>query len=379
MKTSSNAAVQSLKDQAGRLSTYLSAQGLSLSRTQSLEAMSRAVHAKPWNTVRAGLKSKEVAPAAKPGHKRYVQFSCAAHNGARQPLSVTANLTFGSLVMSVNLNTVLDEMPDDLVLALIEGEAGRWPEIYRRIESQSDGLFKGQTAEATQLAFATTFGDGMGLWVKAFRPHLLWAYMASKEFESLAQARSLHQCYVDEDPDQPGLWVYVMNGEGCDYSFDSRLQAELALCDKLSQRCHELKHAQDWEHLLTVRAGSGRCEDLPAAGSPLRVAGRLDEDTGELLYLEKGPLSTRELQRITDFGRYSLDIAVPVDVWELASQDLEWLNDQVSEHITGSICDLEDLAYRRADTCVQTEASPPQQVWIRVSAQWTPVDADFPD
>ncbi len=51
--TTKNAHTQHVKDQAQRLAAYLQSQSVPISRTQSLEAISRANHGKPWNVVQA--------------------------------------------------------------------------------------------------------------------------------------------------------------------------------------------------------------------------------------------------------------------------------------------------------------------------------------
>ncbi len=370
MKAIKNPLQQRVKEQAGRLVDYLGTQGIQLSRTQSIEAIARSVHGKPWNTVKT--LQAEAQPASRPDGSAAVYLSCQTLDGQRVPVSVVANLEYGSLVMSVNLNAVLQALPDNLVEALVLGDEARWPELYRAIEAHSGGLFNGQTAKATRLSFSTTFGDGLATWLKAFRPHLLWGYVALKAYGGIDQAEK-RGTYVAEDSDQPGLWLYKKEGEGCDVSYSSRLQAELALIECLASGHGDYEGAATWAELATVQAASGEAETNPSA-IQMQVAGRSDERTGRTLFLTEGPLSANELARITEDGRYAVDVAVALGIWELVGNDLEWLNDEVSERITGSMCDLQDLSFARAEPNSSVPALPAEQIWLRVCAQWSPTD-----
>lgn len=129
-------------------------------------------------------------------------------------------------------------------------------------------------------------------------------------------------------------------------------------------------HGKPWN---TVSALLG----AHAQDTPSRIEGRHDEATGAPLLLAETapPLEFKQLKHITDDGRFYVDVVVPVSVWKLAEYGLDWLNDHVSERITGSIADLEDLDYRRftpqdAAPLSADEAS----LFIRVTARWEPMD-----
>lgn len=375
MKSKNNSLQQQVKEQATRLSEYLGQNGHTLTRTLSIEAISRAVHGKPWNTVRT-MANVDHAPAAgsQSVGSSYAYFSYTDHCGAVQPLSVVANLEFGSLTMGVNMNTTLQSLGDPLVRDLYAAKPAHWPEIYRVLESRAGGLMKGQTAEGTQFRFGTTFGDSFAVWLKAFRPQLLWSYIASKEFGGLTEAETAG-FYADADPGQESRWLYRFAAEGSDFSFGSQLDAELALCERFGHGSQEWSHDSTWKSLVEVQAGSGQVEEVPS-GHVSRVPGRADELTGATLFLQKGPLSGQELEHITDSGQYPVDVAIPLSLWDMVCNDLEWLNDEASERITGSICDLEDLGYERADAPEDLGALPAEQVWVRVNAQWSPSSPD---
>lgn len=125
-------------------------------------------------------------------------------------------------------------------------------------------------------------------------------------------------------------------------------------------------------------------EPVREAAVPEKVAGRADEASGKVLALDGPALTHQQLRRVTEDGRYGVRVALKVGLWELLENDLEWLNDEVSERITGSVADLASISYQRYDgpwpyACGRDE------VVLQVDAQWEPMDgleledADVPD
>lgn len=117
-----------------------------------------------------------------------------------------------------------------------------------------------------------------------------------------------------------------------------------------------------------------------ADGASTLVAGRADDETGCVLVLADSapPLTEAQLRAITNDTDFYVDVAVPVNIWEIANQgDIDWLNDHVSERITGSIVGLEDIHYARYQPPNADEAAPERsQVFIRVTARWTADDVE---
>ncbi len=156
----------------------------------------------------------------------------------------------------------------------------------------------------------------------------------------------------------------------------SRLAAYLADVNRKVTRTQSLEalsralHGKPWN---TVSAMLGaQAPELPA-----RIEGRHDEATGAPLLLAETapPLDFKQLKAITEDGLYYVDVVVPVSVWKLAEYGLDWLNDHVSERITGSIADLEDLDYRRfVPESAETLSADDAALFIRVTARWEPMD-----
>ncbi len=369
-----NSSVQAHKNQAERLAQYLETIGRSVTRTQSLEALSRALHGKPWNTARAELKTP-ATPAVEPGSSgpRETYLHYADLSGQPVMFSVVGEFRRGSLSMSSNLNAGLFTLSDEQLVSAFEDDAAGWPTVYAALEAVHGPFYRGGSASDTRLSFATTFGDGFGTWLKAFRPQLYWCYLACRLFGSLEAASSTEfgRCEVAQDVDQPGLWVYFFAGEGCDSSYDSELDAQLALCARVERDAALCARFEPLHKLAEVRAGSGMVE---RGGITPVFAGRHDASTGRTLFLRGPALDARQLDLITNEGEFSIDIAVPVSIWDMASNDVDWLNDHVSELITGSICDLESLDFTRGVPGEQEPELAPTEVWVRVVAHWAPMN-----
>lgn len=54
------------------------------------------------------------------------------------------------------------------------------------------------------------------------------------------------------------------------------------------------------------------------------------------------PYTLQEIKSLTNNGEKYIDVNVPVGLWDLIDNDVEWLNDHVSELVTRSLSGLED-------------------------------------
>lgn len=135
-------------------------------------------------------------------------------------------------------------------------------------------------------------------------------------------------------------------------------------------------------------SASTRQENPPASSNSIpapcagRVQGRADAATGAPLVLgETSPaIGRNQLWMITDGGRYYIDVVVPVRLWDIATNDLEWLNDTVTERIVGDSGALDDLSFARYHPADADVLAPsPFKVFIRVTAAWDPVDVGGDD
>ena len=82
------------------------------------------------------------------------------------------------------------------------------------------------------------------------------------------------------------------------------------------------------------------------------------------------PLTKAQLLEHSRNGECYVNVVVPVRLSELVQNDKDWLNDYVSEKITGGDCDLEDISYEPYRSNIAEEAF----VLIRVVAHWTTDD-----
>lgn len=140
-----------------------------------------------------------------------------------------------------------------------------------------------------------------------------------------------------------------------------------------TQALEALSHAVYDRPWNTVRSMLDDGKGKPRAEQ--KVLGRQCDQTGAMLALSarQAPLGFKALSDITEGGRHYLDVAVPVEIWRLAENGIEGLNDFVSEAITGSVADLEDIHYQRCAPANADElAADPAYVFIRVVAQWCP-------
>lgn len=102
-----------------------------------------------------------------------------------------------------------------------------------------------------------------------------------------------------------------------------------------------------------------------------------EADSLPLMWIRKDrPLSEAELQAHTGDGERYAKVVLDVN-WDLLG-DIDALNDEVSERITGASCGLEDIGYQNhfpTDKERQQFGEPePHTIWIEVTANWSPCD-----
>jgi hypothetical protein len=103
-------------------------------------------------------------------------------------------------------------------------------------------------------------------------------------------------------------------------------------------------------------------------------------ETGPLILMGKPRLTDAELKRYTEANSQKLDVVldVPWDYLGESSEDIDRLNDYVSERVTGSIADLVDIGYgvyHMTDAERAKHGTPDNYtVMLRVGANWEPSD-----
>jgi len=132
---------------------------------------------------------------------------------------------------------------------------------------------------------------------------------------------------------------------------------------------------RNWNVFAAVLSGRTGDERL--------VAGRADVITGKPLLMASSdkPLTTKQLMSVTNSLEFNLDVVVPVNLWKIANKgDIDWLNDEVSTRVTGSVSGLENINYARFHPEDADDLAPDtDMVFIRVTAQWVRGDSDDDD
>lgn len=384
--------VQKTKDQAGRLQAYLTTQGVPLTRAQSLEGISRAIHGKPWNVVRAGLQNATPASADLPidtSSLDSVFFTYRCTDGTQAPLALIASCTDGGGVTTRNVNKEIHLSSDTDLLALMQNAfEQRWLHLPGRREahpSEAKGRWVLDTREER---------DSFALYIAAFRPHLLLTYLAFRFVAHTPETlKELLGVCVEKIAQGSGGWQVCLPTDASSVSGRVDLQklraqthasqeaAELALCQALLAGIVLPSSSVRWlrEDLATLNvvAGSGEAEEVSAC---VPVAGRHDHQTPAplVLALGQGPLPRERLKAITNDSQHYLDVVLQVEM-DMLLDGLDAFLDTLSERITGSTADLEDIGYEAAP--MELELDQPQQnhIWLRIVGNWQPMDNDDED
>lgn len=77
-------------------------------------------------------------------------------------------------------------------------------------------------------------------------------------------------------------------------------------------------------------------------------AGEVQRHLSQAVHRVTRPYTVNELRTLSKNGAEHITANVGVSLWDLIEHDLEWLNDFVSEAITGSTVGLEDIGFAPA-------------------------------
>jgi len=379
---------QSVKDQAARLREYLNKHDVPLSSSLALESVCRAVYNRPWNVVQAMEPRSKTSAAEAPE----LSAVCFQYTGARgkEALAMVARRwdVTTQTIESVNINQVLHQSSDEEILALFQTPRQEpWLHLTgRRWAHPSEG--------SGALVFSgTEERDDFAIWVAAFRPHLLLSYLSYRYIagpkELLKQFTGVYVVEIaggeegwqvtsprDTSSLTPGVDLRALSRR----AFDSQALAEEALCRALLGGLTSSASKARWirEDLATLDVvfGSGVAEEVPTL---TKVQGRQCAETGAPLVLRDAkPLSADELARITDNGAHYVDIVLQVDMNELL-HGLDSFCDHLSERVTGSTADLEDIGYEAAPADLELPKPSQNHIWLQVIASWVPMEANGED
>lgn len=386
------------KRQARTLADFLSSIRRGISYSNALEAVARMYGAKEWNVLAARLESVNQAEAAQaldplgfdgklqqlmlksggqPQHARVfgairsdddaegASFDV-AHWLLTAPASDIVRLGEESWCTNYQVAPFMQEFGDAGVGRVL-GYVKEWNE--QNTSSREPLGWHVDISERDALKFC-----------RAFRYPVFVELMLTRQFGNLnAAAMAGYEVFVDND--QPGYFVWCLAGEGSDVSYESSDLAYTKLGEELEPQLAEWGLAAD---ILAVEPRSGFLGLKPGdQAGPVKVPGRVDTigGTGEVLVLKPGQphLTRAQLREITDTGRMPLiQVAVSIDFEQLLDWDIEALNDEASERITGSIADLESIAYERYIPDNEAELhNVKQSVFILVTANWAPMDGMY--
>jgi hypothetical protein len=213
-------------------------------------------------------------------------------------------------------------------------------------------------------------------------PEDAWKYLRAFRYPVFVQAACeecfgalLHEQGWGVFPREDASGGFYARTPEATYDRDTEAEAWAALGAQLEPM---LAQEAVFRDVVAVRPGSGIAR--PVVAPARSVVGRcLADGTSEPLLLLDGPLKASELARITDHGQHALDVVVPVDLHALIDSDIEWLNDEVFERITGSVADLTGLSYALYRGPWPRELGA-VEVLLRVTADWEPLfDEDDPE
>lgn len=377
---------QDVKNQATRLEQYLTTRGVNVSRQQALEGVCRAVHGRPWNVVRTLATDHAQAPAAsdaRPALKAvYFTYEAHAGSGVRKPLAVLAQRWHQESGCSetVNINVQLHQMTDDEVLDLFKTQGTTaWLKLPGRREAHP------REAEGKLMLTSSEAQDSFAQWIAAFRPHLLWDYLCYR-FYAGPKSMAVGLLGLTVQKEKPDSWFVQMAAkvrshsptvdvrEICRKQHPSQAAAEMALSQVVLSGVDlgaAMSICKD-EATLDVVMGSGQAEEYFAE---VVVPGRKDQVTGAPLVLEAGmsALTSKELKHITEDGKYYLDVVMLMSISQLM-EGIESADDRVAERITGSVADLQDIAFEAAPVDLDLPQPPSDNIWMRVVADWSPAE-----
>jgi len=375
-----NLTAQKAKVQARALARYMGSIRHRISLGHALEGVAAMYGCRDWNTLHAQLRAQEQSEESRAiSPSTFVGMS--RSSGRDQPLPVVARVwsddgcseaevDVGQWLLSADLTLLSSLLRQSWSTEWLPSELGQFDDVRRvlRHVEQANRAAPGAPDRLLVQCAGCLREPQVLRFCRAFRPEVFTQLMLVREFGGLAAAEMAGGIAVRLDPDQPGKWLWRVGNEGPDVSYSSSRQAWRALGDALETRWQGILAAD----VLDIVPGSGKQVNAPAA--PAFVTGRVAEGC-EVLVLAPGQphLSKQQLREITNYGEFALQVAVCVSLDDIWNEDLEWLNDRVSELITGSIVDLESIEY-------ETFPAPKGvtlgklELYLKVTANWAPMD-----
>jgi len=393
------------KNQATLLAAYLGSIKRTVSHGNALEAVAVMHGAKSWNVFSTQLETDTPSEESETSSKE--SLHCFAEiDGVRQRLTVSAEVHTDNHRREVEFDATpwFIQAADEEILALAaigwknDAEADEVAEYVEQLRHDVDvnGLFSYLEQANND---SSMLDDNIGFEVSVDRASALsycrafrYAVYVRIILKYLTEAGVT--AFVQEDDDHPGKWIYYFGLDMSDYSYDTENEAYEALgflldLGEFSCDLNMLIDTILTDVSLSVRPKSGTfygnsVQSTPKPieanlAGPGKVHGRFDaeDNTGAVMVIQPGaePLSPYWLKCITADGRYSLQVAVPVDLDTLINGDIETLNDLVSVIITGSSVELSDISYSRYSLKNESALIDTSQVvYILVVAKWEPVD-----
>lgn len=382
------------KTQAKMLATYLAGINRKVQLGNALEAVAQMYGAKSWNVLSAGLEGVTASSSVTSPQQAPAPLYFLVENGQRVPSRVTAEVHSDDHRATTKFDAArwFMKASDNEILALAaidwsgREEADVVAEDSRRWDVEVEAVFTYlEAANDLRNEFSDSIGfevsvdeDEAFKFLRAFRYPLFVQVALQVSFGSQAAAVK-HGFLVEQRKDQK--WVYCATHHHGDTAHDTEAEAWTALGVYLERFPHEWTESR-LNRSNRVKNGSGTtvlsevtaAEPVSTANS---VLGRADDETGAVLVLKPGAphLSKEALRIITNEGDFYLQIAVPVALSTLIDQDIEFLNDEVSEAITGHSCDLTDLSFERFTPPNEAALIDTKEfVFIRVTAGWSPMD-----
>jgi hypothetical protein len=387
------------KNQAKLLATYLAGIKRKVSHGNALEAVAAMYGAKSWNVLSSQLENV-VAPEAAPVEVSMPTLSYIV-DGQEVPARVRAEVHSDDRRAELDFDAgpwllkASDEEILDLAAIRWGGDeaADRVAMEMRQYDEDIEAVFT-YVERANEVK--SMFSDSMGFevdieesdalrFLRAFRYPVFVRIALEASFSSWDAVKDYG--YLIEQ-NEVGKWAPYFKHRRLDQVYDTENEAWAALGKQL-----ERNNIIDWddfalEDAKPVKRESGIVkENTPAAPAQAvasakptvydKMPGRSDDATGEVLVLKPGAphLTTAKLRGITNDGEFYVSIAVPVRLGDLIDNDIEWVNDTVSEAITGSCAGLSDLSFKRyspTDEALLVDTE--DFVFVLVTAQWEPTD-----
>ena len=266
-KANETPAIKSLKAQAARLGDYLATIDRKVTSQQALEAMARAVHGRPFNTVVAAAAHEAARHASAAPAKDTTFWYYDEEIKGMMPLTATFSLvgpvvTFGSTLTryldaarTEDLKQFLAPLDDSGSTAAHQGK----PWFLEQYMQEESPFATPHTLDMVQALPTRYTMEGVLAYFKAFRPErYLELVQALLERSDMGAAAWLAECEVNEVlPEMPGRWLWVCRDpfETPNETFDSRVAAEVDLADTWLDSVRGLFTMQ--ERMKFVRTGSG--------------------------------------------------------------------------------------------------------------------------